>query len=68
MLAVIAPAGLVVWVASKARSSRARSSSWVRANTSAPWVAAGSVLCALVTIASAPAAIACGGRSGWKPR
>ena len=68
MLAAIAPAGLVVWVASKARSSLARSRSWVRASTSALCVLAGSVLCALVTIASAPAVIACGGRPGWNPR
>ena len=64
MLAMIDPAGLVVWVASKARSSRATSSRSVLASTSAPWVYAGSVLCALVTMASAPAAIACRGRSG----
>ena len=38
MLAAIVPAGLVVWVASNARSSRARSSSPVRPSTSAPWV------------------------------
>jgi hypothetical protein len=38
MLATIAPAGLVVWVASNARSSRAGSSSPVRASTSAPCV------------------------------
>ncbi len=62
------PAGLVVWVASNARFSRASSSRSVLASSSAPWVYAGSVLCALVTMASAPAAMACGGRSGWKPR
>ena len=73
MLAMIAPAGLVVCVASNARFSRSPSSrpwpAWlVRASTSAPWVYAGSALCALVTMPSAPAASACGGRSGWKPR
>ncbi len=68
MLAMIDPVGLVVCVASNARSSRAGSSRCVLASTSAPCVYAGSALCALVTIASAPAAIACGGRSGWKPR
>ena len=68
MLAMMDPVGLVVCVASNALSSRAASSRSVRASTSAPWVYAGSALCALVTIASAPAAIACGGSSGWKPR
>ena len=68
MLARIEPVGLVVWVASKARFSRATSRNSVLASSSAPWVYAGSVLCALVTSPSAPAAIACGGRSGWKPR
>ena len=38
MLAMIEPAGLVVWVASNARSSRAGSSRSVLASTSAPWV------------------------------
>jgi hypothetical protein len=55
---MIDPAGLVVWVASNARFSRAASRRSVLASTSAPWVYAGSVLCALVTIASAPAAMA----------
>ncbi len=68
MLANMVPDGLVVWVASKARSRRAGSRRAVRASTSAPWDQAGSALCALVTIASAPAASACGGKSGWKPR
>ena len=38
MLAMIEPVGLVVWVASKARSSRAGSSRSVLASTSAPCV------------------------------
>jgi len=38
MLAMIDPAGLVVWVASNARFSRATSSRSVLASTSAPWV------------------------------
>ena len=68
MLARIAPAGLVVWVASTARSRRSASSRSVRASTRAAWENAGRVLWALVTSASAPCASACLGRSGWKPK
>ena len=72
MLARIAPAGLVVWVASKPRSSRPGSSRppdrRVRASSSAAWLHAGSVLCALVMRASAPSASACGGTAGEKPK
>ncbi len=38
MLAAIDPAGLVVWVASKARFSRPGCSRSVLASTIAPWV------------------------------
>ena len=38
MLARIEPVGLVVWVASKARFSRATSRRSVLASSSAPWV------------------------------
>ncbi len=68
MLARIAPAGLVVAVASTPASRRAGSIRSVRASTRAAWLQAGSVLCALVTIASAPTCSGCGGRSGWKPK
>ena len=60
-LASTEPDGLVVAHASKARSSRSRSSRSVRATTSAAWLKPTSVLCALVTIASAPSVIACAG-------
>ena len=68
MLARIAPDGLVVAVASMPASNRARLIRRVRASTMAPCENAGSALWALVTTASAPAAIACGGSAGWKPR
>ena len=72
MLARIAPAGLVVAVASTARSSRPASSNppdaVVRASTTAACDTAGRVLCALITIASAPAARACGGSAGCRPK
>ena len=54
VLARMAPAGLVVAVASTPASSRAGSIRSVRASTNAAWLQAGSVLWALVTIASAP--------------
>jgi hypothetical protein len=68
VLARTAPAGLVVAVASTPASSLAGSSRPVRARTRAAWLHAGSVLCALTTMASAPSSSACGGRSGWKPK
>ena len=67
-VARIAAAGLVVSSSSKDSSSRARSSDSPRASRYAPCVKAVSVLCAEVTIASAPSASACGGSDGWNPR
>ena len=68
MLARTAPEGLVVAVASTDAANRAGSIRSVLARTIAPWLSAVSALWALITKASAPAASACGGRSGWKPK
>ncbi len=68
MLARIAPDGLVVCVASNARWSRSASIRSVLARTRDAWLKAGSILCALVTIASAPAWRAWRGYPAAKPR
>ena len=65
---MIAALGLVVCSSSKHSSSRARSIRSPRARMIEPWVNAVRFLCVEVTMPSAPRAIACAGRSGWKPR
>ena len=65
---MMAALGLVVCSSSKHSSSRARSMRSPRASTIEPWVKAVRFLCVEVTMPSAPRAIACFGRAGWKPR
>ena len=59
---------LVVWRSSNASSSRSRSRKPPRARRKALCVKAARVLCDEATKASAPAARACGGTAGWKPK